>query len=201
MAKNKYGEYLKDQPHEFWLKLISLEAYIGVVISPTKFADTSAELLRLVHFIYWTAPEPGMTFPEAVYSLQAQIDLMPRQKRKQYQRAARAKLLPLDRRQVRAVVYGNGIQPENRGDFYKSWDWRTLRMQVLRRHGARCQCCGASPCDFDTAGNPVKIVVDHIKPLATHWHLRLEPTNLQILCDECNQGKGAWDETDYRPSH
>lgn len=45
----------------------------------------------------------------------------------------------------------------------------------------------------------MKIVVDHIKPLSKFWHLRLERSNLQVLCDECNMGKGAWDETDHRP--
>jgi 5-methylcytosine-specific restriction endonuclease McrA len=84
--------------------------------------------------------------------------------------------------------------------FYASWEWRTLRMQVLKEHGPACQCCGARPGQFDSGGAPVKIVVDHIKPLSRYWHLRLEKTNLQVLCDECNQGKGAWDETDHRPA-
>jgi hypothetical protein len=87
---------------------------------------------------------------------------------------------------------------DRREDFYKSWDWRTLRMKIIKRHGKRCQCCGATPSDMDSAGNPVRIVVDHIKPLSKYWQLRLVPSNLQILCDECNQGKGAWDETDHR---
>lgn len=85
-----------------------------------------------------------------------------------------------------------------REDFYRSWDWRTLRMKVIKRYGRRCQCCGSTPADKDSAGNPVRIVVDHIKPLSKYWQLRLVPSNLQILCDECNQGKGAWDETDHR---
>jgi len=82
--------------------------------------------------------------------------------------------------------------------FYASWEWRTLRMEVLKQFGARCMCCGATPEHKDMAGNAVKIVVDHIKPLHHHWGLRLQKKNLQILCDECNQGKGAWDETDHR---
>jgi 5-methylcytosine-specific restriction endonuclease McrA len=82
--------------------------------------------------------------------------------------------------------------------FYRSWDWRTLRMEVLKERGARCECCGSTPEHTDMSGNPVKICVDHIKPLAKNWHLRLDKSNLQILCDECNQGKGAWDETDWR---
>lgn len=87
---------------------------------------------------------------------------------------------------------------EMRDLFYRSWEWRTLRMEVLKAHGARCQCCGAGRNDFTSAGDPVRICVDHIKPISKFWHLRLDKKNLQVLCDECNQGKGAWDETDWR---
>jgi len=83
--------------------------------------------------------------------------------------------------------------------FYASWEWRTLRKKVLNEFGAKCQCCGATPDHTDMAGKPVKIVVDHIKPLHHYWNLRLTRSNLQVLCDECNQGAGAWDETDHRP--
>lgn len=82
--------------------------------------------------------------------------------------------------------------------FYKSWEWRTLRMEVLKEHGRACQCCGAEPGMKESSGDPVRICVDHIKPLSKFWHLRLDRTNLQVLCDECNQGKGAWDQTDFR---
>lgn len=82
--------------------------------------------------------------------------------------------------------------------FYKSWEWRTLRMQVLKESDGRCQCCGAGRNDLAMSGEPVRLCVDHIKPISRYWSLRLEKTNLQILCDECNQGKGAWDETDWR---
>lgn len=84
-------------------------------------------------------------------------------------------------------------------EFYKSWEWRTLRMEVLKEHGRSCQCCGAEPGMKDAAGDPVRICVDHIKPLSKFWHLRLDRKNLQVLCDECNQGKGNWDQTDFRP--
>jgi 5-methylcytosine-specific restriction endonuclease McrA len=82
--------------------------------------------------------------------------------------------------------------------FYKSWEWRTLRMEAIKEFGRACQCCGAEPGMKDAAGNPVRIVVDHIKPISKYWHLRLDRKNLQILCDECNMGKGNWDETDFR---
>lgn len=88
-------------------------------------------------------------------------------------------------------------KPE-RDAFYGSWDWRKLRMQVIKKHARRCMCCGSTPEDTTVDGQPVRLVVDHIKPVAKYWHLRLVASNLQILCDECNMGKGAWDETDHR---
>lgn len=85
-------------------------------------------------------------------------------------------------------------------EFYKSWEWRTLRMEAIQKHGNSCQCCGAAPGQKDAAGAPVRICVDHIKPISKHWNLRLDLSNLQILCDECNMGKGNWSETDFRPA-
>lgn len=78
--------------------------------------------------------------------------------------------------------------------FLLSWEWRTLRMKALVKWGPRCQCCGAEREDG------VKIHVDHIKPRATHPELALDLDNLQILCEVCNQGKGSWDDTDWRPA-
>jgi 5-methylcytosine-specific restriction endonuclease McrA len=87
---------------------------------------------------------------------------------------------------------------ENRDDFYKSWDWRTLRMQALKIHGPKCQCCGATRQSINMSGDNAVICVDHIEPLSKRWDLRLSLSNLQILCDECNMGKGSWDKTDWR---
>jgi 5-methylcytosine-specific restriction endonuclease McrA len=182
--------------HDWWQKLLSLEAYIGVVISPTKFADSEQELFKLVHFIYWIAPPAGMDIADAVPFMQSAIDAIPRNKRKVLQRNARAKLAGRDRLAVRALVYGSGDTES--ANFYKSWEWRTLRMRILKHYGQRCQCCGATPANFDSAGNPIRIVVDHIRPISKFWDLRLDPSNLQVLCDECNQGNGAWDQTDHR---
>lgn len=90
-------------------------------------------------------------------------------------------------------------EAKSRLAFYDSWDWKKARYQILQKYGPRCMLCGSTRADLDLDGNPVRIVVDHIKPLSKHWHLRLDPENLQILCNDCNKGKGAWDETDYRP--
>lgn len=80
----------------------------------------------------------------------------------------------------------------NSDKFLGSFEWRKLRMKALKLHGARCQCCGASPKDG------IRIHVDHIKPRRTHPHLALDLDNLQVLCEVCNHGKGSWDDTDWR---
>lgn len=79
-------------------------------------------------------------------------------------------------------------------DFYKSYQWRRLRYETIKRWGGLCQCCGAR----GGAGGK-RLQGDHIKSLRYYWELRLDPDNIQVLCDECNHGKGAWDETDWRP--
>lgn len=76
--------------------------------------------------------------------------------------------------------------------FYKSADWRRVRYDVLRNNDGRCELCGVSKHDG------ARLNVDHIKPLRLHWQLRLNPANLQVLCGQCNHGKGNRDDTDWR---
>jgi hypothetical protein len=77
-------------------------------------------------------------------------------------------------------------------EFLVSYEWRRVRIMALKKHGSRCQCCGASP------STGAVMNVDHIKPRKTHPSLALDINNLQILCDQCNHGKGNWDQTDWR---
>ena len=67
-------------------------------------------------------------------------------------------------------------------------------MIVIKKRGARCECCGAAPADGVTVIN-----VDHVLPRKTHPELALVESNLQVLCHVCNHGKGNWDTTDWRP--
>lgn len=97
---------------------------------------------------------------------------------------------PLVEKRARAKEAARVVLPP---DFLSSWEWTTLRYRILLKCGRRCMCCGRTPEDG------VKIHVDHIKPRATHPELALEESNLQVLCGECNKGKGAWDRTDWRP--
>lgn len=78
-------------------------------------------------------------------------------------------------------------------DFLKSYEWRTVRMQVIKKYGTTCMCCGATP-DMGAVMN-----VDHIKSRKKYPELALVFDNLQVLCGACNHGKGNWDETDWRP--
>lgn len=76
--------------------------------------------------------------------------------------------------------------------FLETFAWRKVRMQALKKYGARCMCCGATP------ANGAVMNVDHIKPRKLFPELSLDVDNLQILCEPCNHGKGNWDQTDWR---
>ena len=75
------------------------------------------------------------------------------------------------------------------GEFYSSWEWKRLRYDFLKQKDRRCGCCGSTPADG------ARMVVDHVKPIRHFWHLRLDASNLQILCNDCNMGKGSRDQT------
>ena len=79
------------------------------------------------------------------------------------------------------------------GCFYKSEPWRVIRYDALVRAGGACFACGRT-----TQRDRIVLHVDHIKPISRFPELKLDPENLQVLCEDCNLGKGAWDETDWR---
>jgi 5-methylcytosine-specific restriction endonuclease McrA len=62
-----------------------------------------------------------------------------------------------------------------------------VRYEVFSRDDSRCQSCGRGVADG------IKLVVDHMLPV--DWGGTNEITNLQTLCEECNQGKQAWFKT------
>lgn len=82
----------------------------------------------------------------------------------------------------------------NKDNFYNTWAWKDIRYQALDKCGRRCMSCGASP----LKDNKVVLHVDHIKPFRKYPELALDINNLQVLCEDCNMGKGYWDETDFR---
>lgn len=94
---------------------------------------------------------------------------------------------------LRAAKAAPNLHPNALPAFLETYQWRRLRMKVLVARGARCECCGATPKDG------IRVHVDHIKPRRLYPELALEETNLQVLCEVCNHGKGNWDQTDWRP--
>ncbi len=78
------------------------------------------------------------------------------------------------------------------GDFYLTAAWRQLRYLALRNCEGRCQCCGGGACDG------LRLHVDHVKPRSQFPELAMDIGNLQVLCEDCNLGKGGWDSTDWR---
>jgi hypothetical protein len=73
--------------------------------------------------------------------------------------------------------------------FYNSREWKELRFRALLAHGRKCLCCNAKD-------KPLH--VDHIKPISKYPSLKLELSNLQVLCEDCNLGKSNKFETDFR---
>jgi len=92
---------------------------------------------------------------------------------------------------VKRVVKVSGIDVTST-EFLSTYEWRKVRMEALKKYGPVCQCCGATP------ATGAVMNVDHIKPRKLFPSLALDVKNLQILCHECNHGKGNWDQTDWR---
>lgn len=70
---------------------------------------------------------------------------------------------------------------QNRIRIERSKMTASLRYDVMRRDGFKCQICGAS------AKDGVKLHVDHIIPVSKGGETI--PSNLRTLCDRCNLGK------------
>ena len=70
---------------------------------------------------------------------------------------------------------------EQSARYQRSLITNSVRFEVFRRDGYRCQICGR------TRGDGAKLVVDHIVPVAKGGTSDMD--NLQTLCFECNSGK------------
>lgn len=117
---------------------------------------------------------------------------------KKEQRSLRRKLNKLKKRHGKkeGAIFEN---PErsihvfaNSVEFLSSYEWRELRYKVLKTNNGKCELCGRGK------AQGMILHVDHIKPRKHHPELALNITNLQVLCEECNHGKGNWDQTDWR---
>lgn len=82
----------------------------------------------------------------------------------------------------RAPNWKGGISPENERQ-RKTAAYREWRLTVFDRDGYRCVECG----DRSREGHRVRLHADHIKPFATHPHLRLVIENGRTLCAPCHR--------------
>lgn len=76
--------------------------------------------------------------------------------------------------------------------FYSTVEWKRLRYATLVKSTGKCLVCGAS------AKDGAVLRVDQIKSVRRYPHLKLDPNNVQVICNSCNWGKGGDDETDWR---
>jgi len=70
-------------------------------------------------------------------------------------------------------------------DFYLTREWKNVRWGVLIASHGKCAMCGSGK------ENGVILHVDHIQPRSKFPTLELSPSNLQVLCEPCNIGKGS----------
>jgi 5-methylcytosine-specific restriction endonuclease McrA len=73
------------------------------------------------------------------------------------------------------------VSDEQIKEFYTTPEWKELRKETYAKLTHFCPVCGSEE----------KLVVDHIKPVRFFWEERLNPDNLQILCDDCNLEKAS----------
>ncbi len=74
-------------------------------------------------------------------------------------------------------------------NFYRSSEWRALRIEVFKAWGRNCLKCGE---------NIEPMTIDHVYPRSKFPELELEFMNCQPMCSPCNLKKSNTDYTDYR---
>jgi 5-methylcytosine-specific restriction endonuclease McrA len=80
-------------------------------------------------------------------------------------------------------------------NWYGSAEWRRVRYKFLRSQPRPLRC---ALCNRSAADGGVTLCVDHIKSVRRFPGLRAKLENLQVLCSECNLGKGSEWADDWR---
>lgn len=87
---------------------------------------------------------------------------------------------------MKITEYSNKTAKEVK-PFYSSKEWKEARKIFLSEKELVCNRCGSIE----------NICVDHIKPVRYYWDLRLEQSNFQLLCSNCNFEKGSSNDHEY----
>lgn len=86
----------------------------------------------------------------------------------------KAKIPTLNVKRAKSINDDMTLRP-NQG-FYNSHDWKMLSANA-RQANPYCMHCGI---------NSERLLVDHIVELSDNYGLRLEPSNLVVLCYSCH---------------
>ncbi|KAA0547685.1 HNH endonuclease [Bacillus sp. BGMRC 2118] len=75
--------------------------------------------------------------------------------------------------------------------FYKSKEWKILRIKAIERDNGECQHCRlkgkvTTRHTINDRCKPTKMDVNHIKPVREYPHLALTLENLEYLCIDCH---------------
>tara|TARA_X000001316_G_C909599_1_gene25276 strand:+ start:49 stop:750 length:702 start_codon:yes stop_codon:yes gene_type:complete len=87
-----------------------------------------------------------------------------------------------------------GGEVEGQGAERNGRKWQRVRYQALVNADGACVLCGRSQREHG-----VMLHVDHIKPASLFPSLEYDLDNLQVLCEDCNMGKGNRCSRDWRP--
>lgn len=93
---------------------------------------------------------------------------------------------------VRGEAHSNwkgGITPERQA-LYSTRQWMDISAEVWKRDGARCQRCGGIPEDG------AEIDIHHIAAFEDYPDLRVELSNLVLLCTKCHGFVGSKKNTE-----
>ena len=124
----------------------------------------------------------------AIHREKQALDVIKRAKRKLKNKAAIAKSHVSSGRKAIAARCAYITHPYSqslKSLFYATDEWRKLRWRVLSQSDGKCLMCGRN------SSHGIVLHVDHIKPRSKYPALELEIENLQVLCEDCNLGKGA----------
>jgi 5-methylcytosine-specific restriction endonuclease McrA len=77
--------------------------------------------------------------------------------------------------------------------FYSGREWLAIRAKALARDQYSCVMCGASVRAKGASR------VDHIHPVKSHPHLKLELSNLRTLCPACDNRRHIQDKLGHKP--
>jgi 5-methylcytosine-specific restriction protein A len=94
-------------------------------------------------------------------------------------------------RAERNRYYDENLRDERSTAFYHSREWQMVRAVAWSRDNGLCQDC------LEMKIIKVGDVVDHIVPIRVDWSLKLELSNLRVLCHACHNAKSAEDKKKY----